>query len=240
MKVDILAFAAHPDDVEYGAGGFLLKAKEQGLSTAIIDLTLGDKSTHGSVKERLKEADSASKILELNERENLKIPDNHVNPYDENQIVQVVRVIRNFKPTYILAPYFHDLHPDHAHCGQLVEKAAFFSKVKNHHKNITDEPHKVSYVLYYQLHTDFLPSFIIDISTTIDKKIDAIYAHKSQFFYEHNGILSPRNPELENAIRHKASVYGKKIATQYGEPFYTKSYIGFSNIPTFISGSPKE
>jgi N-acetylglucosamine malate deacetylase 1 len=240
QKVDILAFGAHPDDVEYGAGGFMLKACDDGQKTAIIDLTPGDKSTHGTVQDREKEAKNASSILGLSYRDNLAIPDNTVNHLSHEQTLLVIEQIRLFKPSVILAPYYNDLHPDHAECGLLVERAVFFANVKNHHTGITLPPHKVDHIFFYQLHTNFDPSFIIDISSVIDKKIKGIYAHVSQFFYEQDGVYSLRKSDFEEVIRHKNGVQGRRIGAEYGEAFYSKKYIGFNAMPNFISGTPKE
>src|SRR5258706_5683958 len=180
-KIDVLAFGAHPDDVEACAAGFLIKAKEEGFTTGIIDLTRGEASNFGSMEERDEEARKAAEILKLDVRLNLDIPDSDIDISKEN-LEKVVEVIRKYKPDIIIFPYFEDLHPGHAATGILGEKAAFFAKIQKFSVNVNLPAHQPTLVMFYMLHTEFQPSFILDVSEVYEKKLKAIYAHASQFF----------------------------------------------------------
>ncbi len=237
-KINILAFAAHPDDVEACAGGLLIKAKKKGFSTGIIDMTRGEASNFGSVKERDREAKKAAKILSLDYRFNLNIPDEHVLVTEEN-ILKVVSLIRDLKPDIILAPYYNDLHPDHAHTGQIVNYASFFAKIKKYSKDLEEKnTHQVSLLLFYMLHTEFQPSFILDVSEEYQQKIKSVYVHRSQFFKkEKKGYTKQfHNPHFMEFFESRAKVYGYKIGVKFGEPYLIKGYLGLTDFTNIISG----
>lgn len=236
-KIDILAFGAHPDDVEACASGFLIKSKNQGLTTGIVDLTRGESSNFGSVRERIKEANEAAKILKLDYRSNLEIPDGHVLVTEEN-IKKAVIEIRKLKPHIVLLPYFNDLHPDHANTGLIGKKALFFSKIKKYDKTINFEAHQVALVLYYMLHTEFKPSFILDITEEYPIKLKSIYCHKSQFFKKTTrGYLKKfHNPDFMQFFEARAKVYGYKIGVVFGEPYLLEGYLGLRNFRDILSG----
>lgn len=236
-KIHVLAFGAHPDDVEACASGFLIKAKNQGLTVGIVDFTRGEASNFGTVKERDKESKKATKILKLDYRNNLNIPDEHVLVNEEN-IEKVVKEIRKLKPEIVLLPYFNDLHPDHANTGIIGKKALFFAKIKKFSKNINLDSHQVSLVLFYMLHTEFKPSFILDISEEYSTKLKAIYAHKSQFFKKEKNRYLKRfhNPDFMDFFESRTKVYGYKIGVKYGEPYLIEGYLGLNNFRDILSG----
>ena len=129
VLVDILAFGAHPDDVELGCGGTLVKLKKIGYNTAIVDLTEGELGSRGTVKQRYQESAEAAELLELEFRTNLKIPDGHIEVNEENKN-KLIDLIRHTRPRLILAPYHEDRHPDHVHASQLITEAWFYAGVK--------------------------------------------------------------------------------------------------------------
>lgn len=175
-KVNILAFGAHPDDVEIGMGGTIIKHTSLGYKTAIVDLTLGELSTNGTVKQRLREAEISSKILGLYKRDNLGLKDRNIMVNSTN-IRLVVDVIRKFKPDIVAMPYWEDSHPDHENCARLIREAIFSAaliKFKTEY-----EAHKVKQTLYYFINETPEPSFLVDVSQVYDKKIQAIYAYES-------------------------------------------------------------
>lgn len=237
QKVDLLAFGAHPDDVEACAAGLLIKAKTQGLRIGLIDATRGEASNFGTARERDREAQKAAKILKLDLRLNLGLPDEHVSVNEEN-IEKFVEVIRAYRPEILILPYYGDFHPDHAATGQLGEKAAFFSKISKYSKSINLPAHQPTLVLFYMLHTEFKPSFILDISDVYEQKLKSIYAHRSQFFRKNRGRYTKNfhNPDFMEFFEARARVYGYKIGAKYGEPYLLKGYLGLKNIDAVISG----
>lgn len=236
-KINVLAFAAHPDDVEACAGGLLIKAKRSGLSTGIVEMTRGEASNFGSKGERDLESKKAAKILNLDFRANLDIPDSNIALSDEN-LEKMVTVIRIYKPDVIVLPYFGDLHPGHAATGLLGEKAAFFAKIQRFSENITLPAHQPTLVMYYMLHTEFSPSFVLDISEEFNKRLESICAHTSQFFLKKGNKYTKQyhNKDFMDFFEARCRVYGYKIGVKYGEPFLIKGYLGLRNITDLMSG----
>ncbi|MEW6088615.1 MAG: bacillithiol biosynthesis deacetylase BshB1 [bacterium] len=212
MQLDILAFGAHPDDVEICAGGFLYKMKTLGYKTGVIDLTRGENGTYGTPKQRKKESARASGILKLNIRETLDMGDAKVSDCEENRVI-LAEKIRFYKPRILLLPYWHDAHPDHVTTSILGEKACFYAKLKNLH--IPLSPYKVEIVFFYQLHEFVSPSFIVDISSEFPVKMNAIKAYRSQFGIKERKVF------LEK-IETKSKFCGHLVQTRYGEPFISK------------------
>lgn len=236
-KINILAFGAHPDDVEACAGGLLAKAKSEGLTTGIIDFTRGESSNFGTMKERDIEAKNAAKILKLDIRDNLNIPDSNFDMSTKN-IEKVVEVIRMYKPDVLIAPYFKDLHPGHALAGQIVERAAFFAKIDKFNSKSKYRSHQISMLIFFMLHTEFQPSFILDTTDFQDIKEKSTDQHKSQFFKKINNGYSKdyHNPDFMNFFKNRSKVYGYKIGTQYGEPFLINGFIGIKSIKDIFTG----
>ncbi len=183
-KVNILAFGPHPDDVEIGCGGALLKLKSQGYSTGVVDLTRGEMGSGGDVETRKRECDDAAQILKLDFRENAELPDLQVKDTHENRLL-VASMIRKYKPDVILAPYYELPpgrglgHTDHIEAGLLVSHANNFAHLQK--LPIEGEPWFASAVFYYFLPNNVQPSFIVDITEHFDDYIASIFAHKSQF-----------------------------------------------------------
>lgn len=238
LKLDLLVFGAHPDDVEACAGGFVIKAVNMGKKVGIIDLTRGEMSNYGTVKERTKEAKKAQKILGACVRECLDIPDEHVTDCEES-VLKVTRLIRKYKPETILAPYFNDLHPDHSACGQIVKKVAFFAKIKKYEKECS--PHQIGQLYFYMLHTQFEPTFVLDISNEYKRKMKALYAHQSQLFKKKKGKYTKKfiNEEFMEYLNARAKVIGYQIGVTYGEPYLTEGLIGLEDPFLLLSGNQR-
>ncbi len=236
-KIDFLAFGAHPDDVEACAGGLLLIAKKAGHTTGIVDLTRGEASNFGSVEERNKEARKAARILKLDLRMNLSLPDADI-PVDESNVVRLVEVIREYRPEVVLLPYFADLHPAHASVGLIGEKAVFFAKIAKFAADLKLPPHQVSLSLFYMLHTEFTPSFALDISDVYPIKKKALLAHRSQFYLKKGDHYTPKfhNPDFLEFFEARAKVYGYKIGCQFAEPYLLKGIVGLKNLDSLTSG----
>jgi bacillithiol biosynthesis deacetylase BshB1 len=231
--LDILAVAAHPDDAELGCGGTLIKLKKLGYRTGIIDLSEGEMGSRGTVDQRYKEATKAASILQLDKRVNLKLPDGHIENNQENR-EKLIRIIRQFKPSLILAPYGEDRHPDHVHSSQLVTEAWFYAGVR---KILTDiPPHRPFRILYYMAKYEFQPGFVIDISDEFEIKFKALQTYKSQFYNpewpEEQTFISSR--WFMESVEFRARHYGWMAGVKYGEPFWIREPMAIDDpVPIF-------
>lgn len=212
--LDMLAVSPHPDDVELCCGGLIAKMTEKGYKIAIVDLTRGETGTEGTGEIRLQEAEEAAEILGVDSRENMDLGDCRLG-YGFNEGKRLAEVIRKHKPSILIAPYGDDNHPDHAAGRELAKKAAFFSRLR---RIQTDHKvHRVKSIIYYMLHKPFEPTFIVDVTDSYEKKMEAIKAYKSQI-----GLISDYGGLLR-AIRIRDQLYGSKIEVEYGEPFSSDS-----------------
>lgn len=232
MKINILIFAAHPDDAELSMGGTIAKFIESGISVGIIDLTRGELGSRGDAETRKDEAQEASRILNITVRENLLIPDGDIQLYDEN-IKKIVVPIRKYRPQIIFAPYVEDRHPDHVNTSKLVKRAMFvsgLSKVATFENNVPQQSYRPQRLYYYMQTYTFKPSFIIDISDYFDKKMQSIRAFKTQFHdptsQEPETFIS--SPEFIDYIEARSKFYGFQIRKRYGEPFFSEEEIEVS------------
>jgi len=229
-KLDILAFGAHPDDVELGAGGTLASHKKIGYSFGIVDLTLGELGTRGTVKIRLKEAEAAAKILGAKVRVNLKFKDGFFKNDDQHQL-EIIKVIRKYQPEIVICNAPEDRHPDHGRAAELVEEACFYAGLE---KMVTKglKAWRPKQILHYIQFRDLKPTVLVDISNSIDVKTKAIKAHSSQF-YDPKSKESPTlisQPEFLDNITNRASYYGQYIGVKYAEGFISKKMLGVNNL----------
>ncbi len=220
-KVDILAFGAHPDDVEIGAGGFLAKEAALGYKVGIVDLTRGEMGTRGTPEVRAVEADSAAQILGASWRINLGLPDGLLIA-DHESVMKAARVIRTVKPSIIITPYWDDRHPDHVSASRLVTEAHFKSGLKKLEPEIDSFRPKT--ILYYFLNRMDDYSFIVDVSDYYSKKQEAVQAHFSQF--GNNGlkplaVLGVKVPL--QFIESRDRLWGAQIGKAYGEAFLVRN-----------------
>lgn len=229
-QVDILAIFAHPDDVELAVGGTLLKLKHLGYKTGALDVTQGDMGTRGTVEGRAEEAADAAKILKLDVRENLGLPDGHVFADDESR-AKLVRVLRRLKPKVIFTHQDNDPHPDHNHIVQLVRESARLASMRRYDEETGGEKIAVPIVAHNIFSRLVAPSFVVDISDFLDEKIAAIRAHKSQF-YDANSTepetrLTDKNflAQLESRSRY----FGSLIGVSAGEPFYVREALNIED-----------
>ncbi len=229
MKLDVLVFAAHPDDAELSIGGTIAKFNSLNLKTGIVDLTRGEMSSRGNIKLRQKEAEEASKILRISYRENLGISDGNIELNRKN-FEKVITVIRRFAPQIIFAPYFNDRHPDHIQTSKLIKDAMFktgLTKFKTKYNGKIQSAYRPKKLFYYMQTYSFSPTFIIDITDTINQKMQAIKAYSSQFYDpNHKGpetFIS--RPEFVDYLEARAKYYGFEIGKKYGEPFFCEEKI---------------
>lgn len=233
MKVQILAFAAHPDDVELSCSGTLLKHRAMGYSIGIVDLTKGELGTRGNPELRKEEAEAASKILGLTARWNLGLSDGFFQNDRESQL-KVIEAIRYFQPEIVLANAPSDRHPDHGRAAELVKDACFFSglaKIITHHQGEAQQPWRPKQVFHYIQDRYLTPDFIVDITEFHEKKMESIKAYSSQFY-------NPDSEEPETPISskdflvHKLSRdrdYGRVIQVPVGEGFIFTRQPGVKN-----------
>jgi N-acetylglucosamine malate deacetylase 1 len=235
-KIDILAFGAHPDDVELGCGATLFKLAKQGYTTGIIDITEGELGSRGTVKERYKESAKAAKILKISLRENLKIPDGNIELIRENKD-KVIEIIRRTTPSIVFVPYPNDRHPDHIYSGKLVTEAAFYAGLP---KIVSDLPkHRPHRIVYYATTYEFEPTFIVDISKEFEIKLKALQAYQSQFYNPdwpgENTFVSSQ--WFMEAVEFKARHYGWKAGVKFGEPFLIRELLALDDIMPILKKS---
>lgn len=220
-QVDILAVFAHPDDLELYVSGTMLKMSSLGYRTGALDVTRGEMGTRGTVEGRAVEAENAAKILKLDLRENLGLADGHVFVNDEARTA-LVRALRHLKPKVILTHQSGDTHPDHDHIATLVRECSRLVAMRNYDPETGDEKFPPPIVAHAVFSRRITPSFIVDISDHLDERMEAIKAHRSQFYdpnsTEPETMLTGKS-YLED-IESRARYFGQLIGVRAGEPFY--------------------
>ena len=233
MKLDILAFGAHPDDVEMGCGGTIAKSTSNGKKVGIVDLTRGELGTNGTVEIREEEANVASKILGVSFRMNLELEDGFIFNNKESQI-KIVEVIRHYKPDIVLSNTQIDRHSDHGKASDLIYDACFISglsKLKTSFEGSNQDPWRPKINLNYQQWNDFKPDVLIDISNFMDLKINSILAYKSQVIKDGNTISTKINSEnFIESISYRSKNYGRLIDVEYAEAFQSRRNIAIDNL----------
>jgi bacillithiol biosynthesis deacetylase BshB1 len=228
--VDLLAIAAHRDDVELTCSGTLIKAAKQGYRTAIIDCTQGEMGTRGSAELRAAEDSRAAELMGVQARENLGLPDaGIVNDLATREII--ARAIRRFKPKVVIAPAREGRHPDHHTTAQLVRDACFVAGLA---KLAPDVPkHRPKYLIHWvSFREDFaMPTFVVDITDEFETKMQAIRCYDSQFTGEiQAGEVFPNGEPLYDIVRHQSAHYGSLIRCRYGEPFFTSETVRVDDV----------
>jgi bacillithiol biosynthesis deacetylase BshB1 len=226
-SLDILAVAAHRDDVEQTCGGTLLKMAVRGCRTGILDLTRGEMGTRGSMEDREREAGEAAKILRVSWRQALDIPDGRVENTWENRL-KVARVIREHKPRVLILPYWKGRHPDHYTASTLGYEACFLAglaklDVGQLVSDPTAAPHRPFKIIYATLYYDVRPAFVVDISEQFEARFQSLMAYKTQFSDQEAGKdLFPAQAEIRSRIEAMARFYGMLGGVTYAEPFLQK------------------
>ena len=238
QKLDILAFGAHPDDVELGCAGTLLVAVAEGKKVGIIDLTKGELGTRGTTSQRLKEAQLAAEVMGIGVRENLGLADGFFENNKENQFA-IIEIIRKYQPSVILCNAPEDRHPDHGRAAQLVSEAAFLSglvKIQTSYNGQVQAAWRPTQVFHYIQSRNLTPNFVIDISAFIDKKMEAIVAHSSQFYNPNStepDTFISGNAFLE-FVKGRAKEFGHSIGVDYAEGFITQKLLGIRSFDSII------
>ncbi|NDE04466.1 MAG: bacillithiol biosynthesis deacetylase BshB1 [Flavobacteriia bacterium] len=234
MKLDILAFGAHPDDVELSAAGTLLHYAARGKSIGIIDLTEGELGTRGTVESRYEEAAAAASILGIQHRHNLRLPDGFFENTHAAKL-QIIEQIRLHQPQIVLANALSDRHPDHARAGHMVAEACFLAglrKIHTSHNGTTQTAHRPKLVLHYIQDYHQAPSFVQDVTPHVAQKIEAVKAYKTQFF-------DPNSPEPNTPIsgelffdflKGRMLEMGRPAGYNYAEGFVLNRWFGVQDI----------
>ena len=219
--VDVVAIAAHRDDVELTCGGTLLRAAARGQRTAVIDLTQGEMGTRGSAAVRAEEAERAAVVLGLASRENLALPDAGITNTPETRAA-LARLIRRLRPRVVIAPSPWARHPDHRVAAELVRDACFVAGLAKVAPDVPrHRPRKVIHCITYR-EDAVKPTFVVDVSDVFERKMEAIRCYASQFDEAvQAGEVYPNGEPLYEIVRHQAARYGSLIRTRYGEPFFT-------------------
>jgi bacillithiol biosynthesis deacetylase BshB1 len=223
LPLDILAIAAHRDDVEQTCGGALLKAAQRGQRTGILDLTQGEAGTRGTAEDRAREATDAAQILGVAWRRALDIPDGRVENTWENRL-KVAAVIRETRPRVVILPYWKGRHPDHYTCSVLGYEACFLAGLAKLDTGATKlAPYRPFKIIYATLYYDVRPTFVVDITAQFEKKFASILAYKSQFSDQEAGKdLFPAHNEIRTRVDAMARFYGMLGGVTYAEPFLQK------------------
>lgn len=234
MKVDILAFAAHPDDIEISSSGTLLKHIQQGKTVAIVDLTQGELGSRGNKDTRREESKVSSEILGLTDRVNLKMADGFFE-HNEANLRLVIEQIRHYQPEIILANAVSDRHPDHPKGSKLVSEACFLAgliKIETNYQGENQKAHRPKAVYHYIQDRHIEPDFVVDVSDFVEKKIAAIKAYKTQFFDPNS--TEPKTPisgeDFFDSIYGRMSNFGRQIGVKYAEGFTVERYIGVNDL----------
>ena len=230
MPVDVLAIAAHRDDVELTCAGTLVRAADAGHRTGILDLTAGEAATRGSAELRAEEAGRAASILGVAERRNAGLPDAHLHNTEETRRL-VVEQIRHFAPHVVILPFPVGRHPDHRVASELGRDACFLAGLARYDAGgAPHRPHKVLYALSYR-EDPVKPTFVVDISRQFDRKLAAIRCYASQFDgAKAAGEIFPTGQDLYALVETQNAHYGSLIRTRYGEPFFTHETMAVDDV----------
>jgi bacillithiol biosynthesis deacetylase BshB1 len=238
MKLQILAIGVHPDDVELGCAGTLLAAIEEGKSVGILDLTRGELGTRGTVETRKVEARNAADILGVQVRENLGMADGFFQNDEAHQRL-LISAIRKYQPDIILANAPEDRHPDHGRSAKLISDAAFLSglrKIETQFEGVAQEAWRPAYVFHYIQDRFIQPSFVIDISKHMEKKIESVLAYTTQFY--NPDLNEPQtyisSPQFIESVKARAMMLGKRIGVEYAEGYISEKMIGIKSLDNII------
>ena len=226
--LDVLAIAAHPDDVEQTCGGTLIRMAELGYRTGVLDLTAGDMGSRGTPEIRIKESDAAARHLLLAWRGNMHLPDARL----ENTVsvrMSLAAEIRALRPRVVILPYWEARHPDHYRASEIGFEACFLAGLKKLDEE--SDPHRPAKILYSSLYANVTPSFVVDISVQFERRMAALFAYDSQYGEQPEASdLFPQQQEIRERLGAIARFYGNLIGVKYGEPFVMKEAMRVDDI----------
>jgi bacillithiol biosynthesis deacetylase BshB1 len=228
--LDILAIAAHPDDVEQTCGGTLLRMAEMGYRTGVLDLTAGDMGSRGTPEIRVRESGAAAATLQLAWRGNTHLPDARL----ENTIsvrMSLAGEIRNLRPRVVILPYWEGRHPDHYRACEIGYESCFLAGLRKLDEDTA--PHRPSKIIYASMYDKVTPSFVVDISNQFERRMESLFAYESQYGNAAEASnLFPQQGEIRDRLAGIARFYGNLIGVKYGEPFVVKETMRVDDITT--------
>jgi bacillithiol biosynthesis deacetylase BshB1 len=228
MALDLLAVAAHPDDVEQTCGGTLIRMAEAGYRTGVLDLTAGDMGTRGTPEERIAESETAARHLLAAWRGNLRFPDARL----ENTLparMTLAMKIRELRPRVVILPYWEARHPDHYRAGELGYEACFLAGLRK--LDPYTEPYRPYKVIYASIYAKVEPSFVVDISAQFERRMAALASYRSQYGTAAEGAgLFPAEKEIRERLGAVARYYGNLIGARYGEPFVVRETLAIDDV----------
>jgi N-acetylglucosamine malate deacetylase 1 len=228
QPLDVLAIAAHPDDIEQTCGGTLIKMAERGYRCGALDLTAGDMGSRGTPDERVRESKAAAEHMLLSWRENLGMPDARL----ENTIsarMTLAGVIRRLRPHLVILPYWSGRHPDHYRTCELGYEASFLAGLKKLEEDVP--PHRPFKILYSSSYANVTPSFVVDVSRQFERRMQALFSYTSQYGdSETASELFPSHSEIEERLASIARFYGNLIGVRYGEPYVVKETLEVDDV----------
>lgn len=238
--IDILVFAAHPDDAELACSGTIVKHIKQGKKVVVCDLTQGELGSRGDAKIRLKEAEASSKILQLTDRVNLAFRDGFFE-VDEKHLLEVMKIIRHYQPKVILCNAPTDRHPDHGRASELVSRANFLAgllKVETEYQGKQQKHYRTERLYKYVQDRYLQPDFVVDITQEMETKMKSILAFSSQFYKEGEDTSSPKTPisskEFMEFVKARSRELGRNIGVEFGEGFIAERPLGVNDITTLL------
>jgi N-acetylglucosamine malate deacetylase 1 len=240
MKLDILAIGVHPDDVELGCSGTLINEIKLGKKVGVLDLTQGELGTRGTVETRYDEAASASEIMGIHWRGNLKMRDGFFRN-DEDHQLKIISVLRKFRPDIVIGNILTDRHPDHGRAGRLIADACFLSglvKIQTLEEGKPQNKWRPKQLLHYMQDWYHEPDLLVDISDVFDQRMKAIDAYSTQFHTGQEPGTGPQTyistPDFRDAVIARARMLGKRIGVKFAEGFITEKKIGIRNLDALI------
>lgn len=229
--LDILAIGAHPDDVEIGAAGTLLKAAKNGQRVAILDLTYAELSSNGTVERRQQEAAEATKLLGLAARYQFALPDRGLESVRDEAIAKVVDLIRTTRPTIVLAPYWQDRHPDHESVSRIVKEAIFNAGIHKYQGEQGLPAFRPAAFYYYFINSTATPGFFVDISDIYIEKKNILSCYRSQFEREEGSVNTPLNNGYIELVEYRERLFGQQAGTTYAEGFVSSTPLRLDFLP---------
>jgi bacillithiol biosynthesis deacetylase BshB1 len=220
IKLDVLAFSAHPDDIELAAAGTLVKLIKQGYVVGIADMTRGELGSRGNREIRQEEAREAARLMGAAVRECLDIPDGGVTVTEENRL-KAIRLLRKYKPSLIFNHYWKANHPDHENTSRIITEACYLSGLAK--IDTGQERHRPKRILYHQIWYDVTPSFVVDVSNEVERKWKIVRAHKSQFYDPNSKEPETRlsSPAFLQSVETRMRYWGALVGVSHAEPFLT-------------------
>jgi bacillithiol biosynthesis deacetylase BshB1 len=240
-KIQVLAVAVHPDDVELCCSGTLMMEKLYGKTTGVVDLTRGELGTRGTPELRQQEAEAGGRIMNLDIRENLGMADGFFQNNEENQR-KLIQALRKYQPEIVLASALEDRHPDHGRAGKLISDSCFLSGLRKistrDEQGKEQEQWRPKYIFHFIQDRFYQPSFVYDVSAVFERKLEAIRAYSSQFHSVTYDKDEPQTyisgPEFLDSIVGRAQMLGKMIGVKYAEAFISEKMIGVSSLDSFV------